>query len=124
MRDRVKLALVAIFIIDPKIAKSIHPFKKQDLVFTCLLYKSFKNTVGKGEIASNKQCFLFPTAFSTLFENLPPFSSSSELSSANCFNSEESKNLSFGKRLKVISTPNSSLTLPRNCSLSQSIDPE
>ena len=27
------------------------PFPKQALVFTCLQYKSFENTVGKGEIA-------------------------------------------------------------------------
>ena len=27
------------------------PFPKQALVFTCLQYKSFENTAGKGEIA-------------------------------------------------------------------------
>ena len=31
------------------------PFPKQALVFTCLQYKPFENTVGKGEIAHNKQ---------------------------------------------------------------------
>ena len=36
-------------------------FPKQALVFTCLQYKSFKNSVGKGEIAPNKQ-FLAPLA--------------------------------------------------------------
>ena len=30
-----------------------YPFPKQALVFTCLQYKSFENTVGKGEIAHN-----------------------------------------------------------------------
>ena len=32
--------------------------------FTCLQYKSFENTVGKGEIARNEQFLLFPTVFS------------------------------------------------------------
>ena len=39
------------------------PFPKQALVFTCLQYKSFENTVGKGEIAHNKQFLLFPQCF-------------------------------------------------------------
>ena len=49
------------------------PFPKQALVFTFLVYKSFENTVGKGEIAHNEQILLFPTVFSTHFENLVPF---------------------------------------------------
>ena len=44
------------------------------LVFTYLLYKSFENTVGKGEIARNEQFLLFPKAFSPLSEKFPPFS--------------------------------------------------
>ena len=36
------------------------PFPKQALVFMCLQYKSFENTVGKGEIARNEQFLLFP----------------------------------------------------------------
>ena len=36
-----------------------NPFPKQALVFTCLQYKSFENTAGKGEIAHNKQFLLF-----------------------------------------------------------------
>ena len=39
------------------------PFPKQALVFTCLPYKSFENTVGKGEIACDKQFLLFPQCF-------------------------------------------------------------
>ena len=31
-----------------------HPVPKQAMVFTCLKYKSFENTVGKGEIARNE----------------------------------------------------------------------
>ena len=39
------------------------PFPKQALVFTCLQYKSFENTVGKGEIARNEQFLLFSQCF-------------------------------------------------------------
>ena len=34
-----------------KVTFSVYPFPKQALVLTCLQYKSFENTVGKGEIA-------------------------------------------------------------------------
>ena len=53
----------------------------QALVFTCLLYKPFENTVEKGEIARNEQFYLFraispfSTVFSTCLENFLPFSS-------------------------------------------------
>ena len=35
------------------------PFPKQALVFTCLQYKSFENTVGNGYIFHNEQFLLF-----------------------------------------------------------------
>ena len=35
-----------------------YPFPKQALFFTCLQYKSFENTAGKGEIACNEQFLL------------------------------------------------------------------
>ena len=35
-------------------------FPKQAPGFTCLQYKPFGNTVGKGEIARNEQFLLFP----------------------------------------------------------------
>ena len=38
-------------------------FPKQALVFTCLLYKSFENTMGKEEIASDKQFLVFHNIF-------------------------------------------------------------
>ena len=38
-------------------------FPKQALVFTCLQYKSFEITVGKGEIARHEQFLLFPQCF-------------------------------------------------------------
>ena len=34
-------------------------FRKQANVFTCLQYKSYDNTVGKGETARNEQILLF-----------------------------------------------------------------
>ena len=65
-------------------------------------FKSFENTVGKGEIARNEQFLLFsfspfPTAFSTCLKNFLPFSSNFELSSANTFSLEESKICRLGK---------------------------
>ena len=38
-------------------------FPKQALVFTCLQYKSFEITMGKGEIACNEQFLLSPQPF-------------------------------------------------------------
>ena len=38
-------------------------FPKQALVFTCLQYKSFEITAGKGEIARNEQFLHFPQPF-------------------------------------------------------------
>ena len=35
-------------------------FPKQALVFMCLKYKPFENTVGKGEIARNEQFLISP----------------------------------------------------------------
>ena len=46
-----------------KNSKPILPFPKQTLVFTCLHYKSFGNTVGKGETARSKQLILFQQCF-------------------------------------------------------------
>ena len=54
-------------------------FLKQALDFTCLQYKSFENTVVKGEIAHNKQFILFPV-FSILLENFLQVSSNIKLS--------------------------------------------
>ena len=65
-------------------------FPKQALVFMCLKYKSFENTVGKGEIARNEQFLLFPQCFYPL-GNFPSFPSNLELSSANSFSLEGSK---------------------------------
>ena len=53
-----------------------------------LQYKSFENTVGKGEIARIQQFLLFPV-FSTHLENFLPFSLDLILSSANFLSLED-----------------------------------
>ena len=65
------------------------PFPKQVPVFTCLLYKSFENTVGA--------ISPFPKVFSICLENFLPFSSNFKLPSANSFSLEESKICFLGK---------------------------
>ena len=72
--------------------------KSNVVVFTCLQKNSFKNTVGKGEIAHNEQFLLFPTVFSTVMENSLPFSSNLKFSSANSFSLDESNICHLGKR--------------------------
>ena len=47
------------------------PSLKQALVFTCLQYMSFANTVGKGEIAHTERFFLFSTVFFFFFFSSP-----------------------------------------------------
>ena len=47
------------------------PFHKQALVFMGLQYKSFENTVGKGEIARDEQFLLYPQSFLPVFSFFP-----------------------------------------------------
>ena len=47
---------------------TLYLFPKKALIFTCLRYKPFENTVGKGEIARNEQFLLFPQYFPTIWE--------------------------------------------------------
>ena len=49
------------------------PFLKQALVFTCLQYKSFENTVGKGEIAFNEQFLLLSQCYLPVWRTLSLF---------------------------------------------------
>ena len=42
---------------------SLLTFSKTSPVSTCLQYKSFENTVGKGEIARNEQFLIYPQCF-------------------------------------------------------------
>ena len=51
----------------------IKPFPKQALVFTCLQYRYFENTVGKREIAPNDQFLLFPNCFPLVLRNFCHF---------------------------------------------------
>ena len=67
------------------------PFSKQALVFTCLQYNSFENTVQKGEIA----CYVF-YLFGELLPFLP-FPTNLKMSFANSFSLEESKIYCFRK---------------------------
>ena len=48
-------------------------FPNQTLVFTCLSYKTFENTVGKGEMARNEQFLLFPKCFLPIWRALCHF---------------------------------------------------
>ena len=56
-----------------------------------LQYKSFENTVGRGEIVCNKQFLLFPQCFLLIWRLFLQFSSNLKLSSANSFGLEEFK---------------------------------
>ena len=75
---------------------SLNPFPNNPCFFTCLQYKSFENTVRKGEIAGNERFLPFPQ-FSTILENFLPLSSNAKLSNAKSFSLEESKICRLGK---------------------------
>ena len=60
-------------------------------LFLCVCSASFKNTVGKGEIARTSNISFFHSVFNR-FVNFLQFSSNLDLSSANSFSLEESKN--------------------------------
>ena len=70
---------------------------KPCMVFTCLQFKPFENTVGEGEIASNEKFLLFPLCFLPVWITFLPFSSNLEMSSANPFSLEGSKICCLGK---------------------------
>ena len=61
-----------------------------------LQFKYFENTVGKGEIACNKQFLLFPPCFLPIQITLP-VSSNLKLLFADPFSLEESKICRLGK---------------------------
>ena len=73
-----------------------YPFPKQALVLTCLKYKYFENTVGKGEIARNKQFLLFPQCFQRFWRTSAIFI---KLKIVVCKHFEYGRHLSFGKGL-------------------------
>ena len=91
----------------------IKPFPKRTLVFTFLQYKSFENTVGKVEIAHNKQFLLFPQYFLPVWMNFLPFSSNLKLTPAKSFSLEQSIIYRFWKGLKrVVVSEQWSLKVP------------
>ena len=59
--------------------------------FTWLKYKSFENTVGKGEIACDEQFLLFPHCFLPVWRTFFHFHGIFKLSPANSFSLEESE---------------------------------
>ena len=63
----------------------------------CLQYKSFENTVGKGEIARNEQFLLFPQCFLTIWKTFCQNSSNLKSLSANSFSFEGSEIRRLGK---------------------------
>ena len=86
----------------------------------CLQYKSFQNTVGKGEIARYEQFLLFQQSFLPIRELSTIFLSNLKLSSANSFSLEYSKICRLGNELKC-SVASSLFTFDRYCCLKQSI---
>ena len=64
----------------------------------CLQYKSFENTVGKGESASNEQFLLFPQCFPPLWRTFCHFHQIE-----NCHLLTVSFQMSFGKGLRLYS---------------------
>ena len=50
-----------------KEVRPINPLPNKPWIFTCLQYKSFENTVGKGEISRYEQFLLFQQCFLTHF---------------------------------------------------------
>ena len=81
----------------------ISTLPKQALVLTCLQYRSFENTGGKGEIAREEQFLLLPYGFlsfwKTYLKNFLPFSSNLKLTSVNPFSLEASRICHLGKGL-------------------------
>ena len=58
------------------------PFPRQAFVFMCLQYKSFENTVGKGELARNEQVLLSPQCFPLFWRTFVQFPSKMKLFAA------------------------------------------
>ena len=62
-----------LYYIGNKQATICNPFPNNPWFFTCLLYKYFENTVGKGEIAHNEQFLLFPQCFLSIWRTFCHF---------------------------------------------------
>ena len=82
--------------LDPLLAY-LNPFANKPWFFTCLQYKSFENTLGKGEIDRNEQSFLFQQRFLPVLRTFRHFLSNQKLPSANPFSLEASRICCLGK---------------------------
>ena len=58
------------------------PFPKQALVFACIKYKFFENTVEQGEIACNEQFLHVPNCYLHVWRTFCHISSSLKFSAA------------------------------------------
>ena len=65
--------LYPLFLLTKPHSMQLNPFPKQTPIFTCLQYKSFENTVGKGEIARTEHFLLFPQCFLLVWITLSQF---------------------------------------------------
>ena len=74
--------------------KAFNPFPSKLIFFRCLQYKSFENTVEKGEIARNEQFPVFPQCFLPVWVTLCHFPYNLQLSPTNSF--------SFGSLKSVV----------------------
>ena len=77
--------------------QDVKSLSTQSRILTTLRKKAFENIVGKGENAGNQHFLLCPTMFSTLSEREIIISAIFIMLSANAFNVDKSKILSFGK---------------------------
>ena len=68
--------------------------------------KPFENIVGSGENVGNQYFLLFPQCFLSAQKKMS-FDDTISLLSANAFNSNQAKNLSFGKELNRFASKNS-----------------
>ena len=68
----------------------------------CLQYKSFENTMEKGEIACNEQFLLFPQCVFYQFEELSSILIKFEIVVCNLFQFGRVESFSFGKGLRAI----------------------
>ena len=80
------------------LALNLYP---QSQLLTTLGQKAFKkNIFGKGENADDQHFLLFPSHFLPFPKRISTFQSHSFVSSANAFNLDQSKILSFGKEFR------------------------
>ena len=96
---------ISVILLICKLILKPEPFPKQALDFTCLLYKSFENTAGKGEIASDEQFLLFPQCFLPIWRTFCHYHQI-ENSHLQTLSIWKSLQFAFGKGLKAHKLPN------------------